>query len=86
MWYKLTADHGPGHQGHTEDYLWSHKMDPEEQKDTWEIWANQFDNAVGTITQVRKLPPKTIKELTERHQQKIKTSQHILQQLKKMQQ
>jgi predicted solute-binding protein len=86
MWYKLTAQHGPGHQGATEEYIWSCKLEADDRKDTWNRWVatNGFQQALGQIAMVRKIPLDTIKKLTKHHQQRVKLSTHILKALKKM--
>ena len=88
MWYKLTAKHGPGHQGYTKEYIWSCKLGADDRKATWDHWVatNGFQQAVGLIAMVRKIPPDTIKKLTKYHQQRIKLSTYILKALKEMQQ
>jgi hypothetical protein len=59
-WYKFTARHGPGHQSHDESYQFfvepiKTKADREYH---WEDWVqrNYWDDSVGGIRLVRKLP------------------------------
>lgn len=58
-WYKFHAIHGPGHQGHTAEYLWyDHTPSKAERRELWDDWVNRerLDDAVGSVMPVKELP------------------------------
>jgi hypothetical protein len=61
-WYRIYADHGPGHQSSTEFYRWySNPLDTKQKrKDAWEEWfdgsCGQYDYPIGDVELVDRLP------------------------------
>lgn len=59
MWYKFWAMHGPGHQGHSEVYLWfPKKLSNQEKESICERQFGNWDNVVAYSRLVSK-PPKS---------------------------
>jgi len=57
-WYRIFANHGPGHQSSTEFYCWYEKaLDTKEsRKDAWEESFERYDDAIGDVELVDRLP------------------------------
>ena len=69
-WYKFYADHGGGHQSHTEEYRYfPSRIRRQDKEDLWRDWADgkRFggDSAIGDIKMVRKLPENVLKAKLE---------------------
>ena len=65
-WYHYTANHGGGHQSHTDEYIFhDDEISPEAQEDYWQDWAHakHIDYGRGSVTRVEGLPPKVQQSL-----------------------
>ncbi len=74
-WYRFWADHGPGHQSHSERYVWltaKEQFQPITKKLLEGLWEDEFQNrdfAVGDVEKV-KAPPEKVRSFmlaTERN-------------------
>ena len=66
-WYYYHANHGGGHQGQTEEYIFhDEEIQPDASEDYWQDWAElqRINNARGTVTQVQHLPADVQQRLT----------------------
>lgn len=82
MWYKFYANHGPGHQGYTEDYFYiSGILSDDDRRAYWDNWVYRFDYPIGDIEPVDKLPEKIRLEKIEYYQSNIKSCKFMLKQL-----
>ena len=86
-WYKFSADHGPGHQSRSESYQFF--VEPIETKADkeyhWEDWVqrNFWDDAVGDVRLVRKLPETVRLEKLASAKTKVKYYQTLVKMLEK---
>lgn len=84
-WYKFSVRHGPGHQSYSERYDWY--PEPlienllEELKEDW-YYREDFDNPVGKVVLVDKLPENVRQKMIKKYEGQIETAQDILQVLK----
>jgi len=84
-WYKLYADYGPGHQSHSEEYISSYKiLKGVAAGEIWSEWAEDkgFDDAVGNIKLVRKLPEKVRLRKIEEYKDEYCNARDMLNALK----
>ena len=60
MWYKLTFEYGPGHQGHGEEYKWyDRKLSKADRESLWHSEANQYshsESVAGKVIKIKRLP------------------------------
>jgi hypothetical protein len=82
-WYKFYADHGPGHQSHSEDYRYhAEPLRKADRADEWEEWIYGFrhiqSHAIGDIKLVRKLPEKIRKAKLEAAKSNLKHWQKMV--------
>jgi hypothetical protein len=56
-WYRFSANHGPGHQGHTEKYRYfEEKLSSKDKKYYWDSIFDDFEWPIGNVVCVRKVP------------------------------
>ncbi len=83
MWYKFSADHGPGHQGHTEYYKWCNRCLTKDEKE--EIWENLFrerDWPIGKVQKIKKLPEKEREKQILKYKSQLNSARYMLKILK----
>lgn len=67
-WYRVYADHGPGHQSHTESYIYRNKpLTKEERESEWEqlVYDRHLNDAIGKVDLVKRVPEHILAEKIE---------------------
>ena len=83
-WYKLTADHGPGHQSTTKEYFWvSRPLSKGEKEDYFDYYCSDMESPIAEIQMVKKLPEKVKKEQLDTMKTKIEYAKEIIKVLAK---
>ena len=78
-WYKFSANHGPGHQSHTDHYSYSHrKLTKSEKRDYWESYFEGKEWPIGGVEIVKVLPAKVHQDLVESCRSSIKHNTGLL--------
>lgn len=81
-WYHIYADHGPGHQSHTQFYQWyDEKLSRQEARDQFEAIFADKRWPVGHVTLLQKLP---IDVLISKRQELVRQLRATKQHTKKM--
>ena len=81
-WYRLYADHGPGHQGQSEKYeFYGDGWDEESLRELWQDWCHKdfLDDAIGDVELVKELPEKERQEQIEKYRNRIESDFKMLQ-------
>jgi len=81
MWFKVYANHGGGHQGYTEEFVWRDERPSKDEREyMWNemIEGNRMNNAIGSVKLVRVLPEKVRLEKIERCKGQIVHAQAML--------
>lgn len=84
IWYKCWADHGGGHQGHSEKYFSSSEpLAKDECESIWLDWANKnyYSNAIGDVEEVQTLPEKERQNQIRYYEQQIRNAERMLEEL-----
>lgn len=85
-WYKFHANHGGGHQSHTEEYFFFETpLRKADRKAEWENWIydRRFggDSSIGDVKLVRKLPEKVREAKLQTAVFKLASAQKMIKQL-----
>ena len=84
-WYKFTANHGGGHQGHTEEYQW-HDFEVKEDylENFWIEWTEEkgFNQAKGTVEQLEDIPIEEKYKYKESAIRKFQEAKKMLERIK----
>jgi hypothetical protein len=81
-WYKVFADHGPGHQSHTEFYTFERETLKEDSREA--LWQDHFDTGryewpIGGVKLVKKLPEQIRVSKLASYESKLKHDRFMLQ-------
>ena len=83
-WYKISAQHGGGHQGYTYFYRWfDRRMSKYEKESLWEDLFRNTNNAIGNVEQVKTVPEYMVKRIRENCLSTIKHRKKLLKVLDK---
>jgi hypothetical protein len=65
-WYKLWVDYGNGHQSHDKTYMWfESELKKDERQHVLDNYIFDYDNSIGRIRKVKKVPLGILKHKLE---------------------
>ena len=82
-WYRIYANHGPGHQSSSEVYRWVEKPLSNEQRG--EVWDNEMgtlDDPIGKVVEVKSIPEHIFEHKVSAAENAIRFNQRLLEVLK----
>lgn len=80
-WYRFYADHGPGHQGQSEKFVYADESwDAEDLESEWEDWCQQnwLEDATGDVELVKELPEEERQEQIKGYRGRVRRAIKIL--------
>lgn len=79
-WYKFYADHGPGHQSHSEFYQWRDQPfeDAQHRHEVWEDAFREKDYPIGKVVLVKKLPEAILLSKRAEFLSKLQRARYLL--------
>lgn len=78
-WYKLEADHGPGHQSRTVKYVWRDEpMSMTEERDAFEDAFDDLNWPIGEVVKLGRLPKEVHPEMVERYERQGREASRML--------
>lgn len=87
VWIRFWADHGAGHQSHSETYVWfAEEPDQQTKKDYWECWVDRkyINDAIGDYEIVQTLPAHVLQSKIEYYEFELAHAQRMLEILNNM--
>lgn len=78
-WYKFYANHGPGHQGHSEEYKYfTEPIRGDERKERWLEWCRDWDDSIGGVKPVHRVPEDEVVRLRAMYKGRISNARLML--------
>lgn len=80
-WYKISVDHGGGHQSHSERFVWrDERASKAEREQMFEDFCEDryMENAIGKVRAVAKLPEKVRREKIDDYRYEIDHAKRML--------
>jgi hypothetical protein len=82
-WYKIEANHGPGHQSHGVYYEWMEKPTKQDKIDVFHKYFGHTEWPEGSVRAVSKLPPKIAEQLANAYKTQLDHYKRLLRVLSK---